>query len=303
MWYSRSSPASANRSTEHAWHGEPILGLGVYLGGSPWRLGPAWAVLAGALAGKAPVWSGGDLLRLGGSVLLADAVWGVLWRQSAPRQGVLPKRERGPSLPYTAAHSPMVEVLSGLGFESTEVGGTDWQSTLAGLGLTTVLSVLLGMYAIVLSLVVGIASVGIRLMVRRGKKPALMMALLSMGLPWALGAALGWAGDVRPPLDFSGAGLALGAAFTFLTWSVHRVDVGRSMAQVRPIWLGQIAPLATLIAIREPLGTALVSGLLVLPCLWISRWTRLAQEVARDLEASAQWWLASMLVAALAVRY
>lgn len=303
MWYSKSRPASANRSLICAWHSEPILGLGVYLRGSPWRLGPAWAVLAGALAGQAPISVGGDLLRLGGSLLLADALWGVLWQLPAPSLETLPKRERAPGLPYAAAHSPMVDVLSGLHYETTEGGGTGWQGTLAGIGFAAVLSTLLGTSAIVLSLFAIIASVGIRLMVRRGKKPALLMALLSTGLPWALGAALGSTGDVPLPFDSLEVGLALGASFTFLTWSVQSVDVGASRGLAVPVWLGPVAIVATLIALREPLGTALVSGLLIVPCLWISRRPRLAQDVAVALRASDPWWLASMLVAALAVRF
>src|SRR5512139_3059102 len=113
-----SIPATPNQCIGYAGHGEPILGLGVYLSTSPWRLGPVWAVLAGALASQAPVWGDSNLLRLGGSILLADAVWGVLWRRTAARLEVLPKRERGLRLPYSNARSPMMAFLSELRYDA-----------------------------------------------------------------------------------------------------------------------------------------------------------------------------------------
>jgi hypothetical protein len=150
---------------------------------------------------------------------------GILWRQSAARQNVLSKRGPRLGLPYASAHAPLTDVISGLRYDSTEDGETFWQGVLVGLGLAAVLSILLGPSAIVLSLLAVIASAGIRLMVRRGKKPAFLMAIVTTGLPWALGAALGWAGDMRASFGFAGAGLALGSAFTFLTWSVTSVEL------------------------------------------------------------------------------
>ena len=303
MWDGTSNIERSEQGIRYAGRSEPILRLGFRLSGSPWRLGPAWAVLAGALASQAPIWGGENLLRLGGSLLLADAVWGVFWRRSSLRQGGPSKRERGARLPYSNAHSPMLEALSRLGYEAIEDGEKAWQGMLAGLVAVAILSILLGSSAIVLSLLALIASVGVRLMVRRGKTPALMMAFLCTGLPWTLGAALGRTGNLLPPSGFSGVGLALGAAFTFLTWSLYRVDLNGSRGLVWPIWLGEVVVLVTMVALREPLGLAIVAALMVVPCLWISRRSHPAQEMGENLRNSDVWWLASMLVAALAVRF
>ena len=89
------------------------FGLGLHLNNSPWRLGPAWAVLAGALASQAPLWGGEGLLRLGGSLLLADALWGILWRMPLSRQGTHAGSQQRLALPYANAESPMVQSCLG----------------------------------------------------------------------------------------------------------------------------------------------------------------------------------------------
>jgi hypothetical protein len=302
MWDSSGVPGSVDQSIGYTGRSGPILGLRFFFSGSPWRLGPAWAVLAGALASQTPIWGGDNLLRLGGSLLLADAVWGFFWRQTRPQQHVLPKRARRVILPYSDPHSPMIEALAGLRYDATENGETGWLGILAVLGIAAGLSILLGSPAIVLSLLALIASVGMRLMVRGGQKPALAMALLTTGFPWALGAAMSWTGGAQPPFELLATGLSLGVAFTTLTWSVCRVASFGSSSQFWPIWFAQVVVLAALMTIGAPIALAVVGGLFVVPCLWLSRHDGSAREVAEMLQNSDLWWLASMLGAALAVR-
>ena len=45
-----------------------------------WRIGPAWAVVAGAVAAGAPLGNAAGLLRLATAVILADLFWGILRR-------------------------------------------------------------------------------------------------------------------------------------------------------------------------------------------------------------------------------
>jgi hypothetical protein len=304
MWDTIGKYGSMHSGAECAGNGEPILGLGLHLNSSPWRLGPAWAVLAGAIAGQAPIWDGGGgLLRLSGSLLLADALWGIFWRRPFLRQEAQPGRQPQVGLPYSVARSPMMQILTGLRWEESEETEIGWQGALAGLGLVALLSVLLGSSAIVLSLLALIASVTVRLSVRRGKRPALVMALLGTALPWALGIALGGSGNRLLPVPFTGAGLVLGAAFTALSWSVTRADLHVSGGLVWPIWAAQIGVLAALGVIREPFGLAIVGGCFIVPSLWLLSWPGCSREVGAIVRNSNPWWLASMLAAALAVRY
>jgi hypothetical protein len=303
MWDSSCVSGSIDQSIGYTGRSGPILGLGFYLNSSPWRLGPAWAVLAGTLASQAPIWGSENLLRLGGSLLLADAVWGVFWQQTTPQQRVLPKRARTVVLPYSDTQSPLREALAGLRGEATGNGGeTDWPGMLAVLGLAAVLSLWLGWPAVALSFLALVASVGVRGMVRRGKNPALTLALLNTGLPWGLGASLGWADGARPSFESLQVSLPLGLAFMALTWSMYRVPLSGSSSQVWPIWLGQVVVLVTLVAVGAPLALAVVGSLFVVPGLWLSRHGGSAQEVADVLRNSGLWWLASMLASALAVR-
>jgi hypothetical protein len=303
MWDTDRKQASTNLAMGYAGGGEPILGLGLHLNSRPWRLGPAWAVLAGALACQAPVWGGESLLRLGGSVLLADALWGIFWRRPSSAQGAQPRRENGVGLPYTSARSPMMAVFSGLRWEGAADTETGWQGAMAGLGLVAVLSVLLGSWAIVLSVLALTAAVIVRVSLKRGRQPVVMMALLGTGLPWALGATLGGSGDIPSLGRLEGDGLALGVTFTALTWAVLRAECSVSRDLAWPIWIAQIGILAALMAFRASAGMAIVAACFVAPCLWISSRPCRFQEGAATVRNSNLWWLASMLAAAFAVRY
>ena len=96
--------------------------------------------------------------------------------------------------------------------------------------------------------------------------------------------------------------LVLGVAFTVLTWAVFKAGSSASGGLVLPIWIAQIGMLAVLTVSREAYGTAMVAGCFVVPCLLTSRWP-CSHEVGAILRNSSLWWLASMLAAALAVRY
>jgi hypothetical protein len=303
MWHTGGKQESTNPSRRWTEIGEPLLGLGLRLNNSPWRLGPAWAVLAGALASQAPLWGGEGLLRLGGSLLLADALWGVLWRMPLARQGTHAGSQQRPGLPYAHAESPMVQLVSGLRWESAADTETGWQGVVAGLGLVAVLSVLLGSAAMLLSFLALIVAVTVRLSVRAGREPAMMVALLSTGFPWVLGGALGGTGGLLSFVQLQDAGLVLGVAFTVLAWAVFKVGSSASGGLVWPIWIAQCGVMAVLIALGETYGTALAAGCFVVPCLWMSRWTRHVQGAGAAVRNSSVWWLASMLAAAIAVRY
>jgi hypothetical protein len=303
MWDTSGKQESTNLSRGWAEGGEPLLGMGLHLSNSPWRLGPAWAVLAGALASQAPLWGGEGLLRLGGSLLLADALWGILWRMPLSRQGTQAARQQRVGLPYANAQSPVAQLVSGLRWEDVADTETGWQGVVAGLGLAAVLSVLLGSAAIILSFLALIVAVTVRLSVRAGREPVMMVALLSTGLPWVLGGALGGAGGMLSLGQMPDAGLVLGVAFTVLTWAVLKAGSSASGGLAWPIWIAQFGVMAVLIAFSETYGMALAAGCFVAPCLWTSRSSRHLQDRGAAVRNSSVWWLASMLAAALAVRY
>jgi hypothetical protein len=303
MWNSLGKQGSNDLNMGYDGTSGPIFGLRLQLKSTPWRLGPAWAVFAGALASQAPIWGGNSLLRLGGSLLLADALWGVFWRMPLSARRAQPARQSRSVLPYADAKGPMVQALHAFGWHDTGDAEIGWQGALAGLALVAVLSVLLGSWAVVLSLLAVVSAFGLRFLVGRGRAPCFLMAVLGTGLPWALGSTLGLEGTGSPLSRPAVAGVTLGAVFTMLAWGLFRAEVPGSRRLALPIWVAQIGLLAVLAVFREAFGVAVMAGCFVVPCLLISRCPCRSHDFGAILRSSNPWWLASMLAAALVVRY
>lgn len=275
------------RSTEVG----PVIRLRVSLLRSPWRMGPAWAVLAGALAGGVSLHDSGTLLGLIGSIILADSAWGGLWRltpagSSAPGIG-------DPVLhwPYAQPDAPAARALRSLG---RIVPGATAQELAAAVLLTGGLSLLLGMPALLLSLLAVATAMAAWVLADHGGKPALAYALLAVGLPWLLGAILAAGGRAVWPAN----GLVLAAAFTVLQWGIYRAYLS-AHGSTWAAWLGQCVVLLVLIGLRQPGVTAIVAALFLLPswCL-----LRPAGDRAQALAAGAPWWWAAALLAAVVIR-
>jgi hypothetical protein len=281
--------------------GGPILDLRIRLGSGPWRMGPAWAVIAGALAGNALGLGSGSLLRLAGAVLLADVAWGSIWPET-PRRSRFRGRARGNRLPYAAPRAPLQQALAALFSGGSEGEGGGWEGILPGLVLIAALSLLLGSPAILLSLVALAFAGSARVLMVRNRWPALLMALLGVGLPWALGASLAWSqGSTNARIPFD-AGLALGIAFTVLAWATWRFRSPGASLSTRTAWFGQVVVVATLAAAKEPLAVAVVGSLMLVPTLWLIRPAESRTGVLDAIVKGDSWWLAAMLVAAMIVR-
>ena len=158
-----------------------------------WRIGPAWAVVAGAVAAGAPLGNAASLLRLATAVILADLVWGILRRiipDSPGTEGTAALR--APSLPYGRSDAPLAHVMQTVA-SGQHASTAPWLGWLGGLALTVVLSLLLGAPALLISA----AAVGL-ILLDPGSVPAWLLPLL---LPGASGC--------RAPVGFGGsAGLA-----------------------------------------------------------------------------------------------
>jgi hypothetical protein len=302
MTANSANPGSAAGGEHYLRRPGPVLNLKFRLSGSPLRMGPAWAVIAGAVAGHAPIVGAENLLQLAGALLLADAVWGVFWPQIPLRRDQPTDRSPRRRLPYSAFESPLSRILSVFAGESDEAGDEGWHGILGGLVLAAITSLLLGRAAILLSSLALAVSLGARFLSVRGRMWALCVALLSIGLPWALGASLGWTPGTPLHERHLGAPLAVGAAFTVLAWMSQYVRVANSWHPARPVWVGQILVLMTLVAVQEPLALAVMGCLAVVPGLWLSRKRSCPQQMNEAMANSEPWWLASMLVSALAVR-
>ncbi len=292
---------------------EPLFGLRLSVSRYPWRIGPAWAVIAGALAAGAPLSNGTALLRLLGAVLLADAVWGGLWAMMALGAG-RPQPEENWGLPYAQSSAPLVRLSRRL---SELASGTGCHELLAGTVLALGLAALFGWVALLLAVLVLVCAGWAQLVCERGRHPALPHALLAVGLPWALGLVL------AGPLNWLGSGagpLALGLAFTVLEWGAQRARLPGPAAGLG-IWLGQAAVLAVLAATRLPWAVCIAAALFLPPSWWLLRagagarhlrssvasmpYTRsqaAERLLAVTMAGSAIWWWLAMLLAAVALR-
>lgn len=261
----------------------PLVQLRIMPSRFVWRMGPAWSVLAGALAAGASLLTAEALFRMVAAMILADLLWGML-RQLVPTQPLGTIAARPPIfLPFAQPEAPLARFL--LRLSGGQSARAAWQTLLLGLLLTGIVSVLLGPGAIVASLGALLVLIGMWGWAQRAGQPALGVALLDVMLPWLLGALL--AGK----LQVSWQVVALGAAFTLLQWGIMRITDRPAL-----VWAGQGAVVAALVAVRQPWGLAVVAGLLAPPMWWLAAHRANAQAHVLP------WWLAAMLVAALAIR-
>lgn len=271
----------------------PLVRLHVELSRMLWRIGPAWAVLAGAVAARA-AWLAPDiLLRLATAVVLADLVWGILRKVISDQSHGASPALAVPQLPYAQPAAPLARFLASLaagqGREQLD-GRAAWQGLFAGLVFTVVLSWLLGGFALAISAItVGVVLLGWAL-ARRGSRPAFCLAMLDVALPWCLGAALALSGhesSILLPWFW------LAMSFTILQWGVHRARLSDGQ-RMGGLWLGQIVVLAALLGLRQPWALAVTVVLFAPPSWWLAR----RGDAVRTLAHCLPWWWAAMLLAA-----
>ncbi len=276
----------------------PLIGLRVSVSRNPWRIGPAWAVMAGALAAGLPLNSSAALLQVLGAVLLADSAWGAVWAVMAGSGGA-PRPAETWGLPYVQPAAPIMQVSERLRGLSSGVGCHD---LLVSVVLALGLSALLGMVPLLLSLAVLAVAFVAQLVAERGRRPALGYAMLVVGLPWALG--LGLAG--RSLGELSGP-LILGAAFVLLVWGLEGVRGGEQPG-MPGAWLGVAAVLAALAVLRLPWAACLAAVLFLPPAWWLLQAQAGRQPApgidlkVAAIERSAVWCWLVFLLAAVALR-
>jgi hypothetical protein len=262
-----------------------------------WRIGPAWAVVAGAVAAGVALGSTASLLRLVAAIILGDLLWGILRRIIPATPGTEGTANlAAPSLPYGLGDAPVARFMQTVA-AGQHASAAPWLSWLGGLALTAVLSLLLGAPAVLLSaLAVGLI-LFTRALFRRGCWPALCLAILDVALPWVLGAALVWPEVAGAMWSWLAQVAMLAVAFTVLQWGLHRARFSNGRRLVG-LWLGQALLLGTLIVLRQPWGVAVAALLLAPPAWWLARRSEAEAALVRGLP----WWWAAMLSVAVIVR-
>lgn len=271
----------------------PLVRLHVSLSRAPWRIAPAWAVLAGALAVGSPVSQGALALRVVAAVVLGDMAWGLLRRSGVTAvTSASADQVRRAELPYSEDDAPLSRALRALALT-----GMTWHGVLAGLIFLLGGGLLIGLPAVVLSVLAVLVGVQSWSSARRGVTPAVSMALLDVLLPWLLGMfAVGWA-YADAPLHWPPLLVALG--FTVLQWGMLHAATGRAGRRSLTIEIGIIAVLSVLIALQMPWAAAVVAVLLAPVAWWFHSVEREGSSIST---CSGPWALIALLVAALSLR-
>jgi len=267
----------------------PLVVMRLWLTRPPLRIGPIWALLAGALASGALTWQFQELIRLLVLACLVDLIWGGLWLTlTTPEQGDWAEEgERPrfrPSLPYARPGSP-VALLWG------EAGNDHpltllWRSGMPALLVMLVISAWLGSKAMLASLLaVVLCLIGWATAWLRGRPDAWAQAALTVGLPWGLGF---WS---HAPMTLT----SLGALLVWTLW--QRAALGITRGE-RLMWgllvLAQGAAVALLVWVQKPLWAAIMAILLV-PTWWRHLWSQWADRNLRGLAHVQIWWWLALL--------
>lgn len=274
--------------------GSATINAQTWFSRSPLRPTAGWVVIAALLMTGWPmlpvpvVWR--DLALI---LLLADPLWGSIWRLAAGRVELLPLRERELSrdvwLPYLQPGSPAARLL---GRDDHGVLHLILRVVVPTVALAGAIAWVLGPTALLLTaLVAGAGVVGWIVRHSAGTIPALLHSVVTVTLPWLLGLLL---------LGFSPNSQSWPAAIALMIlWTVHNWGEGRYLRApgdrlgIALLALGDIGIGLLLVVSRAPLALA------ALAVIWLALWLLIFQ--GRALRRLNFWWLVAMLISAVAV--
>jgi hypothetical protein len=260
-----------------------VVGMRMWLDGSPLRVAGIWAMLAGFVAAVGLSWETVSLLAVVLALLLADPIWGGLWAQVAGRS-VWPGRR----LP---AHRGWLPYAS-----QTGLGG---RAGLPGALVSEVLPLLL--VALLVALLVSTVAVWLTILVallcalgwlaRRSNLVAVaswLQALAQVTAPFVLGVSLA---HVTPAWPDSAAIMALAGGLTFLA----RADLAVGTHEPFPLILavvGSILVAGSAVIAGQPVAAGLLALLAAGPLLLLAR-----PLLTRRSAVQVWWWLLAMTAA------
>lgn len=284
------------------------VGVQLWLPESPWRVTAGWTVLAALLAyGLLTRTFFVDWRLVALALLLADPLWGSIWRLAGGRNALLPLNHQIHAapfwLPYLRPQSPAAQLL---GWDTAR-GGRDQVSSVVPLVFRVALPTLILPLAI--AWVLGAQAIwltgGVIVLSVLGwlgrhflpKPPGIFQSLVTVTLPWIL--MLGIL-NLSNTHEHFGLHLALIALWTLHHWGeirVARVDWRGGPASDR-LGLGLLACAdlglgALLIVAQTPLWLA------PLAIFWLPTYLTLYQ--GKSVQRLAFWWLAALLLSSAAI--
>lgn len=260
-------------------HGS-VVGMRMWLDGSPLRLAGAWTMLAGLIAATGLSLSTESLLGVVLALLLADPIWGGMWAQVADRSmwpGRPVESHRG-WLPYANQAGPGGR--AGL-------SGALFSEALPWLLVALLVALLVGRIAVGLTLVVAVL-VAFGWLARRSGLATItswLQVLVQVVAPFALGVSLAQA---IPPWPDSAALVAFAGGLAFLA----RADLAGPARETSPLLLaimGSVFVVASAVIAAQPIAAGLLALLSAGPLFLLSR-------PGSDGRTPVQvwWWLLAM---------
>ena len=269
-----------------------LINAQVWMERAPWRPAALWSGVAGFLAAGLPL-SAVDWQTLALALLLADVLWGSVWRLAGGRDVLLPLAPRvlrqQVRLPYLEAGSPAARLFSE---DHTDLWPLAFRVGLPAIVLAFVVAAVLGIGALLLTFSVALLTVlGWTARHTLAGIPVVLFSLVAIGLPWLLvlrevtpaGVAIAW----TPQLVLAG------------LWVVHHWGETRVLADdgdlVGMILLAVAEAVLCifLVVMQAPLWLGLIV-LLLLP-------TWLAVFRGQGVGHMPPFWLLAMLLSALAL--
>ncbi len=258
-----------------------------------------WVFVAALLAaGALEGWDALDWPRLVLLWLLVDPLWGTLWRMAGGRNHLLPLRtaattEAAVRLPYLQPNSPAAQLL---GLDESHSFPYVMRVAAPALAVALVVAAVLGVPALVGTLAVALVAVAGWIVRRTLMLPPLFLhAVALVALPWLLTLLEMGAG---PASEGWPAALAVGALWTLHGWGEARIATwGFDRLSLALLAAAEVGLALLLIVNRTPIWVP-VLGALLLPV-----WLRVLQPGGRAQgeRGLALWWLAALLVSALAL--
>lgn len=276
-------------------------------GSSVW-LGPAWAVLCGAVASSGLALDGQSLVTLLLAMILADSVLGSVWRlASGGRSPWLRKAIGKPAARLRGSRARRLLVyLKGRPRHWRAAVWPRAGTSMLGLGflLLLALAIAAGLGGAALLLTIGALGVAIwrqALSSREGTLAGALESCYLAGLPWLIGwAALGsfeWGRSELMPLAQA---LAWAAAYA-LTFHAYRMLGGQRLSTGANLLVAaQLAVVALLIVARQPILAGAVALLLLTQLMLQSALLKVG-EGAWYLRRVQVFTMLAMLVAAVAM--
>ena len=274
--------------------GSATLNAQFWLNRFPWRPTAGWAVVGallslGLLWQPAPVdWKGMALL-----LLLADPLWGGIWRLAGGRTELLPLRERdldqGVWLPYIQPGSPAALLL---GRDEGGVLHLVFRVALPTVVLAFAVAFVLGAPAVWMTVV--LLAVSILGWISKHTlqiAPAVLHSVVTVVLPWFLGLTL--LGVTSRNEHFTVLAVLVGLWFLHNWGEIRVLRSVRDPAGMALLAAAEIGIALMLVAARAPIWLA------ILVILWLPAWLSIYRK--QPLLRLNFWWLLAMLVSASAV--